>query len=115
MNRSIINMKVKILPDIDVTSFDGSVILAKEINRQAIIIKLDSPFNYESHYYEYIIAFPRHRNNLIGSLSNNERVFCSLMRLPPEIVNSKDPFDTSWWRGGGAFLGDVEPISCGTK
>jgi hypothetical protein len=112
MTLSILNRKIRILPDIDIESFCGEVILAKYTSREAILIKLECPFYYQSMYYEYIVAFPRQSDYLIDDLLKNKRVFCSLIKIPPKKLETDDPFDTSWWRGGGAFLGDIEPESC---
>ena len=110
MNKSLLNLKVKIIPDLDLNSMEGIIVLANELNMKEIIIKLLTPFNYEGVDYEFLIASSRHEGNSFDKLLQGDGLLCSLMRIPPEQLKSDNPFDTSWWRGGGAFIGDVTPF-----
>ncbi len=46
MNKSLLNLKVKIIPDHDLNSMEGIIVLANELNMKEIIIKLLTPLNY---------------------------------------------------------------------
>lgn len=65
------------------------------------IVKLNSPFQYKNVTCEYFIASPRYENTSLNSLTSGQDVTCALTRIPAEQVHSIDPFDLSWWRGGG--------------
>lgn len=107
MNKSILNQKVKIIPDLELETVEGVIILVEEENMQEIIIRLLTPFNHEGVNFEYLIASPRHEGNSFDKLQAGDGFICSVLRIPPEQINSDKPFDTSWWRGGAAFIGDV--------
>jgi hypothetical protein len=109
MNKSLLNMMVRVLPDLDIGPIVGHIVLIKESDRNAIIIKLITPFDYGGHHYEYLIATPRKADDSFHTLLKGASVFCSVLKLPSDRISSDDPFDTSWWRGGAAFIGDVEP------
>ena len=110
MNKSLLNQKVKIVPDLELEAFEGIIILFEEAKMKDIIIKVLTPFDHEGFNYEYLIASPRHVGNSFDKLLRGEGLLCSILRLPPERITFKDPFDTSWWRGGGSFIGDVIPL-----
>ena len=39
---------------------------------------------------------------------NGSEVDCGFLRITKEQVSSEDRFDTSWWRGGGAFIATIK-------
>ncbi|MEA5114976.1 MAG: hypothetical protein VB050_13210 [Geobacteraceae bacterium] len=110
MNISLKFIMVKILPDNEIEPFEGQVILVNKINKEAIVVKINTPFEYDSYPFEYILAFPRKETDSFDNMLSGNRVFSSMLRLPAERIKADDPFDINWWRGGGAFLGDIEPI-----
>lgn len=110
MHKSLLDMMVRVLPDLDIDPIVGHIVLVKKSERDAVIIKLTTPFDYNNHHYEYLIASPRKANDSFNTLLKGASVFCSVIRLPSDRICSDDPFDTSWWRGGAAFIGDVEPV-----
>lgn len=96
------------LPDNEISPFEGQVLLQRESNREALIIKIVEAFNYDNSVFEYLLAFPRNQNDSFSNLLQGKSIFCSIIRIPYEQIDSDAPFDISWWRGGGAFLGDIE-------
>lgn len=80
---------------------------------ETIIIKIDEPFTYKDIYCEYFVASTRFRGQYYDSLSAPvyERVHSNLTRISAEQYNSADPFDLSWWRGGGVtIIGQIELV-----
>lgn len=73
----------------------------------AIIIKLEAPFSFAGVEYEYLQGSPRHEAVSFDSLLHGESVFCSFVRIPSAQVHSENPFDLSWWRGGGGVIGTL--------
>ena len=110
MKNLLNNIMVRILPDNEIEPFEGQVILTRKINKEALIIKIKTPFEYNNYNFEYILAFPRKDEDSFANLLSGYGAFSSMLRLPAENIKADDPFDTNWWRGGGAFLGDIELI-----
>ena len=75
----------------------------------AVLLKLTSPFSYKNTHCQYFYASTRLVGASLGQLLNSQSVFCSFTRIPPEQLTSEDPFDVSWWRGGVAIIGNIEP------
>ena len=72
------------------------------------LVKLDSPFEYESTRCEYFVVSPRHEGSSLHSLISGDSVFCGITRISQEQAHSKDPFDLSKWRGGVAAIATLE-------
>ncbi len=101
-------IEVKVLPDWE--DFPGfyATILKVSRNQKEIILKVKAPFKPDGIYYEYLVAGNRHEGFYYSELLNEDYVPSNFTRVPPEQIQSQDPFDTSWWRGGGgAFIGAV--------
>lgn len=108
MKKSILNLKIKIIPDFDLNSFEGVIVLANWTNMEELIIRTLVPFYHENVNYEYLHTSPRHEDIFFDKILQKDNILCSFMRIPPEQVKSKNPFDISWWRGGGTFIGDIK-------
>lgn len=48
----------------------------------------------------YFVGGPRFVGHRLEDVIRGGMVDCDLTRIPEERVNSADPFDLSWWRGG---------------
>ena len=79
-----------------------------ENSSKALLIRLIEPFEYKNMSCEYFIATPRHEGSSYEDLIQGSSVFSGLTRIPVENVDSGNPFDLSWWRGGVALIGDIE-------
>ena len=74
---------------------------------EAIILKVNEPFEFEGTRYAYLVGSPRHEGDTFDGLDDGGEVFCSLARVDQEQVESESPFDMSWWRGGGGIIGSL--------
>ncbi len=110
MKNTLLNQKIKIIPDVELDAFEGIIIIVKEPDVEQIIIKVITPFYYRDDKFEFLLASPRHEGNTFMKLLRGEAILCAMLKLSLERINSKNPFDTSWWRGGGSFIGDVAPL-----
>lgn len=94
--------------------FVGVVLAEKgfeeDISRNALI-KLDAPLEYKGVLCEYFVADARSQGDSLGSISGRKTVPCALTQVPEEHIQSHDPFDLSWWRGGIALLADISVYS----
>jgi len=75
------------------------------------LIKLDSPINYRGSVWRFVVAAPRHQGNEIAALHSAKKVVGAFTGISDQQAESSSPLDTSNWRGGLAFIGDVEPVS----
>ena len=71
---------------------------------ECLIIRLKKRFQYEGLNCEYFVGSPRHEGTTFIDLLRGNEVSCGFIRITKEQANSDNRFDTSWWRGGGAFI-----------
>jgi hypothetical protein len=84
------------------------VIAAKTDERGgALLLRIQNPFIYKDVNCEYFVATPRHKDSSVDGLAMGRSVQCALIRIPPDRLKAEDPFDTGWWRGGVAAIGEV--------
>lgn len=71
------------------------------------LIRLDAPVNYRGSAWRYVVAVPRHQGNEIAGLETGQKVLAAFTGIPDQHAESNEALDTSNWRGGLAFVGDV--------
>jgi hypothetical protein len=81
--------------------------------RRALLIAFDPPVRRGDVEWRYAIASPRSDADDVTSLARGRPIHCGLTRIPPDRALSDDPFDLSWWRGGDALVGTLEPAGPG--
>jgi len=72
------------------------------------LVEFDPPITYRGALYRYAIASPRLEGHQIVELSQGKLLCSSLTGISDQQAQSDNPLDTSNWRGGLAFLGDIE-------
>ncbi len=107
MDQTLINLRVKIIPDEIFSPFEGFVYIINNLDNREIIIKISNPFYHDGIKYEYILASPRHEGKAFDILLEHKEVLSSFLNIPSDKMETINPFDVNWWRGGGAFVGDV--------
>jgi len=87
----------------------SAVVLSVDNNDfpENLILRLTSPFEYKNVKCEYFVVSTRHENEQLKDLANSKPVFCGLTRIPESRLQSTDPFDLGWWRGGPALIGEL--------
>ena len=75
---------------------------------ECLIIRLKKGFQYDGLDCKYFMVSPRYEEATFIDLLNGSEVDCSFIRITKEQANSGDRFDTSWWRGGGAFIATIK-------
>lgn len=73
-----------------------------------ILIKLDNAINHQDSVYRHLVAAPRHQGSEITDLHAGIKILCAFTGISDEQAKSSAPLDTSNWRGGLAFVGEVE-------
>lgn len=79
-------------------------------DNSAVLLKLTRPISFHDTVYEYMIASPRLESDAIEGWGQGSILGCNLIGLPPERLDPEDPFNLSWWRGGGTFIGSLKVI-----
>ena len=75
------------------------------------LIKLDASVNYRGSSWRYVVVSPRHKGNEIAWLQTGKKLLAAVTGIADEQAESSDALNTSTWRGGLAFTGEVEPLS----
>lgn len=75
------------------------------------LIELNESVIYRGSEYRFVVASPRHKGSEITEVQNNKKVFCAMTVISDEQAKSSAAMDISNWRGGVAFIGDIEAIT----
>ncbi|TAK56179.1 MAG: hypothetical protein EPO25_01695 [Gammaproteobacteria bacterium] len=73
------------------------------------LIRLDDAISYRGSNWRYVVAIPRHQGNEMAGLYSGKKVLGAFTGISEQQAESSNPLDTTNWRGGLAFSGDVEP------
>jgi hypothetical protein len=73
------------------------------------LIKFDNPIDYRRTSYQFAVAAPRHEGDSLKAIEAGRKVYCSFTGVSSEHASSDNPLSTEHWRGGLAFIGDLEP------
>jgi hypothetical protein len=55
----------------------------------------------------HLVATIRHESNGVSDITDGKTVMCGFILVPASRFRSHNPCDVSWWRGGGAAIGDL--------
>ena len=72
------------------------------------LIKLDEVIDYRGSNWRYVVAVPRYQGNDIAALHTGKKVLAAFTGISDQQAESTNALDTSNWRGGLAFIGDIE-------
>ena len=72
------------------------------------LIELDQALSFGGSLWHFVIAAPRHHGDEISTLRSGKKISATFIGVSNEQVESDAAFDTRGWRGGLAFIGDVE-------
>jgi len=85
----------------------GSLLQMK--SEEMALIKLDNAISYGNSIWHFVIASPRRRGDEVGALQAGKKVAATFIGISDQQAGSEAVFDTHGWRGGLAFMGDIEP------
>jgi len=71
------------------------------------LIRFNTPMKIADHVYELAVAATRHEGVSFADLTTGCRLACALTFIPSDRFNARDPFNLSWWRGGGASISEI--------
>lgn len=58
----------------------------------------------------HLVASARHENTSLDDILSGKPVPCALTLVPLDKFDPLNPCDVSWWRGGGAVIGDIRTV-----
>lgn len=85
--------------------------MASDAHGGKALIELSASVSYRGSVCRYVVASPRHQGREITELQDGQKVLCALIGISDKQATTNAALDTSNWRGGVAFVGDVEPIA----
>jgi hypothetical protein len=84
---------------------EGTIIGAKE---STIALKLSAPVHLlNGTECGHLVASARHANTSLDDILSGKPAPCALTLVPLDKFDPLNPCDVSWWRGGGAVIGDI--------
>lgn len=72
-----------------------------------LLLKFNAPVQIAGQEYSYAVTSIRYEDTLVEQLLIDGSIICNLTCIPPDRFRVKNPFDTSWWRGGAAAVASV--------
>ena len=84
-----------------------AVIRKANPNGQALLLEFSPGIRAGSQVCRFAVAQARLECDRLVELLTRGRLGCALTAVPEERFDPLRPFDLSWWRGGGAEIGDV--------
>jgi hypothetical protein len=72
------------------------------------LIKLDAPIDYGDVQWQFVIGTPRHSGDRFESLGPGLKVAGAFRGLTLQQAALENPFDAVGWRGGLAFIAEIE-------
>jgi hypothetical protein len=73
------------------------------------LVQLESPITYRGVCYRHAIATPRFDGQDFSALSSGRSLSCAITGISEQQAQAVDPLDIGDWRGGLAFVGDIDP------
>lgn len=93
---------------------DAAVIRAVDSESLSLLLEFVPPARIDSLTCSFAVARPRLERDGLGTLLDSGLLGCGIVCVPDHRYDPARPFDLSWWRGGGAAVGDLalgDPVS----
>jgi len=76
----------------------------------ALLVEYEIPFQYKNTTCKFFVLSPRHENVEIQTALVGKSVLCGMTLITPEQRMGNNPFDLRLWRGGVAFIADIQGV-----
>ena len=73
-----------------------------------VLLRFETPIDYHGATYAFAVASPRLEGQAVSDIVAGTCTSASVIGISREQAESSKPFDTSAWRGGLAFIGDIK-------
>jgi len=84
--------------------------IKENVEKQNILIKLANPIKYKNTICEFFVGSIRWQDASFERLANGEQIDCNFILTNKDKVNSSNPFDISWWRGGISLIASISIV-----
>ena len=84
-----------------------ATIVMADTENKAVLLSLNKPLINGGMTYRHVVASARLAKDNLDTLANEGVLGCSVTWVPENKYNRANPFDLSWWRGGGAAITDL--------
>jgi len=92
---------------VDFGSPANAVIRSLDLDSNSLLLEFAQPVRIGAQSYLFAVARPRLKRDHLDTLLRDKLLGCALTCVPQERYDASNPFDLSWWRGGGAAIADV--------
>jgi hypothetical protein len=75
------------------------------------LVRFNKTINYRGTSYQYAVAAPRYKGDSLKVVDEGGKVYCSFTGVSDEHASLDDALSTQHWRGGLAFIGDLEALA----
>ena len=89
----------------------SATVRAVDSNSKALLLEFIPPVQAGEKTYPFAVTSPRLQRDGLEVLLMGEVLGCAVTCVPRDRYDSARPFDLSWWRGGGAAIGDLVLVS----
>ena len=107
MTDSLVGKQVILLANDFVIQDLPATIVIVDIDNNKLLLELDIPLEHANTTFLHIVALPRLSRDDLSVLVGVGVLGCSVTWVPEEKYDPNNPFDLSWWRGGGAAITDL--------
>lgn len=73
----------------------------------SVLLEFDSPCEVQGVQYSRAVASSRLQRDNLDTFLNSGVLGAAVTWIPDSRFEHSAPFDTSWWRGGGAAIADI--------
>jgi hypothetical protein len=84
-----------------------AVVRALDLDAQLMLLEFVPSAQSGLQTYPFAIVRPRLERDDFRTLVDSGVLGCGITCIPKDRYNPAKPFDLSWWRGGGAAIGDL--------
>lgn len=110
MNSYWNNRRILILPNELFENGGNGALIA--VDGRSIALVLSAPMVLPNgKVCSHLVAAVRHENRNLNDIMDGNAVLCALTLVPDEKFDPSRPCDVSWWRGGGATIGDIHAVT----
>ncbi len=82
-----------------------------DFNAMTLLLEMIPPVSNGGQVYPLAIARARHAKDTFDLLIKGDGLLCGITCIPADKYNPEKPFDTNWWRGGGAEIASLKLTS----
>lgn len=84
-----------------------ALIRAIDLDSQSLLLEFSPKIQVGEQYYEFAVASARLERDDLSVLLIYGVLGCAITCIPSDHYNALKPFNLTWWRGGGAAIGDI--------